>query len=55
MRALTSAFATLALFTAAVQAGKRGLAWAWCKLLHSALLIHRYTNLLPLSTGNSAL
>ncbi|KAM5545388.1 hypothetical protein V8D89_001001 [Ganoderma adspersum] len=32
MRSFSSVFATLALFTAAAQAGKRGLTWTWCKL-----------------------
>ena len=31
MRAFSSAFAALVLFTASAQAGKRGLTWPWCK------------------------
>ena len=44
MRAFSSAFAALALFTAAAQAGKRGLTWPWCKLPHVTALMEGCTD-----------
>ena len=39
MRAVSSVFAALALFTAAAQAGKRGLTWTYCKSMRSLRLL----------------
>ena len=49
MRAFSSAFAALALFTAAAQAGKRGLTWPWCKLPYATPLAEGCTDHLVLS------
>ena len=44
MRAFSSGFAALALFTAAAQAGKRGLTWTFCKLVTSPRLLRARTD-----------
>ena len=43
MRAVSSVFAALALFTAAAQAGKRGLTWTYCKPVPPLRLLHACT------------